>query len=193
MVVGLPTSGKTTFTDKFADSFGAPVIDIPKVSEFAKNAKSSHEIISNQLIQLAKTRQFIVVKDYGNTKKERKEIMDVLAKRGYRQFVVWVQTDEPTLRHRLNKKLKPVTPPYSLKEKIESTIKSFETPAPHEVDVVISGRHTFASQARMVLRKLTAKQAPTKKKVAAPKVHAPRTAAPIKTERKSSPARRLSI
>jgi len=97
-----------------------------------------------------------------DTRQERTGLEQLAAKHGYGTLTVWVQTDEPTAKARslqrnpkrpgdeFNSRLTP--------EQFGVIAKRFVPPT-REDYVVISGKHTYTTQAKMVLRKLAAPRA----------------------------------
>ena len=73
-------------------------------------------------------------------------------------MVIWVQTDEPTsvsrsVKRSDKRKGDELNDSMSV-EAFERYKKQFSAPSPSESVVVISGKHTYATQARVILKKL---------------------------------------
>lgn len=168
MVIGLPGSGKSFFARQFADMFGAPLVstDFIRHAIFPDSQYSPeedalvHALSHNTLSELLKTHKTIVVDGGVNNRASRLAIDRLTAKQGYGKLTIWVQTDEPTSVARSIKRSKTRTTDAlntSMDQKtFERYHKQFGAPSPTENVVVISGKHTFATQARVVLKKLVA-------------------------------------
>lgn len=186
MIIGLPGAGKSFFAGHFADTFGAPLIsaDMLRFELFDKPAFSQQEtglikrIAELQLTELVKTRATIVVDGLCDNRKERQQFEHFAAAHGYGTLVVWVQTDEPTAKSRSlsrnskreGDKYNPALTPSQFKQRAGD----FTMPVRTEDYVVISGKHSYTTQARMVLRKLAKPHA--QKVESAHQQHAERTA-----------------
>jgi hypothetical protein len=81
----------------------------------------------------------------------------------YDTLTIWVQTDEPTAKkratHRNAKRPGDELNTSLTTDQFAAYAKRIQTPQPRENYVVVSGKHTYATQARMVLRKLAAPRA----------------------------------
>ena len=150
VVVGLPGSGKTFFAKQFSDTFNAPYIDYGYYSSLVGSVKTSEEIIDHIYGLLLRTKQSLVIEGRGSTKAERKELADMAAKNGYSILFVWVQTEPATAEHRA---VYAKTATMNQKE-FDKATKAFENLNAGEPYMVISGKHTFSSQGKTVLRKL---------------------------------------
>lgn len=165
MMVGIPGAGKSQFAKQFSDIFGAPVCSLNRLRyELLNNPTfqpQEDEILKRvaryQVQELSKTGRTFIVDGACNSLDDRRKLSGIAKQNGYGTLVVWVQTDEPTARHR---SLKPdkkhnqefhqlMDPPA-----FENGTRRLQPPAKHENHVVISGKHTFTTQARTVLKKL---------------------------------------
>lgn len=154
MMVGIPGSGKTFFAEKFAATFGAPFIDSLAIEALAKDEKAAGTLIALTVGEIAKTKQTFVFEGNADSRVRRTEFVRWASNRGYQPLIVWVQTDEATSRTR-TLKAKSLT-----KEEFIATIADFSPPHRDEKPIVISGKHTYASQAKVVLRQLSAEARP---------------------------------
>lgn len=168
LVIGLPGAGKSFFARHFGDTFGAPLVSADEMQfELFDPPKFTlmeygliKRLAERQLTQLTKTRSSIIIDGICNTRQERQQLEKFAAAHNYGTLIVWVQTDEPTAKSRStqrNKKrqgdelnVKLTTEQYS------AQAKRLVQPVKAEEYVVISGKHTYATQAKMVLRKLAA-------------------------------------
>ena len=149
MMVGLPGSGKSFFAAKFAETFNAPYIDALTLTSYAKDVKSAMKIVTNFAGQIARTGQTFIYEGDTDSRAMRTEFAQFARRNGYQPLIVWVQLDEKTARDRTLKSGKIDDSTFN------SIIKNFSPPHASERAVVISGKHTYASQAKVVLAKLS--------------------------------------
>lgn len=147
VMVGIPGSGKSLFGEKFAETFGAPYIKLEALAEHAADDSAARQLAELQLKEIAKTKQSLVIDTDTLTRTERTELHRTLRQHGYQPLVVWVQTDTATAQYRSKKKIPA--------DVYETQLKRFSPPHETEQPVVISGKHTYATQARSVLKRLT--------------------------------------
>lgn len=160
IMVGIPGSGKSFFAEHFADSFKAPIISTDEIrNKLFKDVKFSKEedlivnTVANYLLdELLKTNRTIIFRGETATKSDRLKIFNKCRNAGYEPLCVWVQTDVDTSRHRLIKKIG--TKLFD-NNKFEKDIKNFSAPnILSEKPVVISGKYTYNSQLKIVLKHL---------------------------------------
>lgn len=153
IMVGIPSSGKTFFAKKFADTFHAPRVALEEITALAMSPEAAATLAERQLEELTKTNQSIVLELSTETRQSRRELTRILKDHGYTPLFVWVQTDQDTALQR------------SLKanshdaESFKERLKHFSPPHASEAAVVISGKHTYATQAKVVLKRLSAPRA----------------------------------
>lgn len=150
-LVGIPGSGKTFFAEKFAETFHAPYVSHEKIAVFAKDAAKPITFI--QLEELLKTNQSVVVDGLTDTRTERADLAKIARANGYETLFVWVQTDPQTAKIR-TMKARTLGP-----EEYNKAVRRFTAPNEAEKPVVVSGKHTYATQAKVVLKKLSAPRA----------------------------------
>lgn len=168
MIAGNPGAGKSFFARQFSETFDAPVVSVDRIrfELFANPTFSSDEAdlvwrIAGYIIEeLLKTNRSFVVDGGCNSRAERLRLSQSARRAGYAAPIIWVQTDVATCRVRALKRNpeKRSDDKYnaSLTEEIfDNLVRRFTEPT-HEKHVVISGKHTYGTQARMVLRKLVA-------------------------------------
>lgn len=166
IVTGIPGSGKTFFAEQFAKTFNAPLIsyDVLQTIVLADQPESitsdrltTYRLVLNELEQLLKTKSTIVIDGASETRTERQELSKKAHTNGYKVLTVWVQTDLPTSRHRTvnSAKRHGGRPQIISLEQYEKALKRFTPPSHAEKFIVISGRHTYATQAKVLLKKLT--------------------------------------
>jgi predicted kinase len=169
IVVGLPGSGKSFFAKKFSGTFGAPVVSVDRIryelfgqSSFSSDEQDLVERLTNYQIEelLKSSRSFII--DGGFEPKVARQKLGTLAKKaGYDVLIIWVQTHETIAQKRSlkrNPKKEDDKHNNSLTSEQFKTLSKRFTPPATEHNVVISGMHTYSTQAKAVLRKLVAKR-----------------------------------
>ncbi len=149
VMVGIPGSGKSFFAEKFAQTFSAPYLEAALFRHFAENNDNADKLLQHVLVQLAKTKQSVVLELDTESRTRRTELAKQLRGYGYTPLFVWVQVDERTAATRSKKA-------YQMsKDEHEDRVKRFSPPHDSERALVISGKHTFASQVRIVLKRLS--------------------------------------
>jgi predicted kinase len=156
MVVGIPGSGKSFFADKFAETFHAPIVSRGRIVEhLGKDSDVAEEIARDQLNELVKTQQSVILDGIADSRTTRAELAQSARSAGYSSLVVWVQTDPATARTRSNRKNSDTRSRHLSGHEYDSALKNFSPPTAPEKVVVISGKHTYATQAKVVLKKLS--------------------------------------
>lgn len=153
IMVGLPGSGKSFFAEKFAETFNAPFVSQQKIGELTKENVSLLALL--QLDELLKTSQSLIFEGAAHTRAERLALARKARQSGYEPLVIWVQVDALTAKDRST-----ASKSASINaEQYERISKRFTPPSGAEKPLVISGKHTYASQARVVLKKLSSPRA----------------------------------
>lgn len=142
LMVGIPGSGKSHFANQFSKLFSLPYVDGSKLDCVNQ--------ISYLVPEFLKTGKTIVVDSCANTKKEREEYQDLAKIFGYNVLSVWVQTDNDTAKRRTDKNKKES----GKNVDFEAELAKFHAPKESENFLVLSGKHTFATQTKSVLQKL---------------------------------------
>jgi predicted kinase len=168
MVVGGPGAGKSFFARRFAETFGAPLVSEDKIRytlfgthTYSRDEQSMVDQVSQLLIDelFISGKTFLLDGGY-NARVRRDEMRATAEKNGYRVLTVWVQTDEPTAQRRSVRRREgdtgdtykqSMTP-----EQFETLSKAFTPPADSEKAAVVSGKHTYATQAKAVLQRIVA-------------------------------------
>lgn len=156
VMVGLPGSGKSFFAEHFAETFSAPLISYDKIRDELFNeptfSRDEDEIIGRMadamLAEITKTKSTLVYEGDSKSRTSRTELAKKIRAAGYQPLFVWVQIDEATAKTRSLKAGMPA-------EAYRASLKKFTPLNPSEPSVVISGKHTYASQLKIVLRKLS--------------------------------------
>lgn len=149
MMVGLPGSGKSFFAEQFAATFNAPYIDALTLTSYAKDVKSAMKIITNFAGQIVKTGQTFIYEGDTDSRILRTEFAQFAKSNGYIPLVIWVQVDEKTAKDRTIKANKMDGATFN------DVADGFQPPLGDEKPIVISGKHTYASQAKKVLASLS--------------------------------------
>jgi len=168
LIVGNPGAGKSFFARQFSETFDAPIVSADRIrfELFASPTYSSDEndlvtrIATYIIEELLKTKRSFVVDGGCNARTERTRFVQLAKRSGYDSPVVWVQTDTATCRARAlkrnpEKSVDDTFNPRLDEQTFESLARRFTEPT-REKHVVISGKHTYGTQAKMVLRKLVA-------------------------------------
>ncbi len=161
IVIGIPGSGKTFFAQQFTDTFSAPYISYDVLHDALGGHSSPEETAALAGIlfeELTKTKQTILIEGPGATRSERIQLGQQAHAVGYEPLFVWVQTEPTAARQRAVKA-------GSSTDAFETGLHHFEPLAKTEKAVVISGKHTYASQARIVLKRLVQPEAAARQAV----------------------------
>ena len=168
MVVGIPGSGKSFFAEQFAKTFRSPIISYEKIKkdfqtkQTAPTATMTKKIADYMLTELLKTGRTIVYDGPTVSKADRDTATKIFHAASYRPMTVWVQTDPITARKR---SIKITAGKKALTgEQFESKIKQFEPPTIDDATVVVSGKHPYSAQLKIVLKSIaTASHHPDRK------------------------------
>ena len=180
IMVGLPGSGKSFFAEKFADTFAAPYIHQATIAALTgADAKASTDVAYYQIGELLKTQKSIIIDGIGDTRSERAELTKYARRAGYATLFIWVQTDPLTAKSRATKPTKDRSAPALSPDEYDRRVKRFTPLSAIEKPIVISGKHTYASQAKVVLKKLSAPRA----EKTATSVETPERAAQVRPRR----------
>ncbi|MBP7760910.1 ATP-binding protein [Candidatus Saccharibacteria bacterium] len=166
MMVGTPGAGKSFFARQFGDIFGAPLISFDEIRhilfndpQFTRDEETLIALVMrSQMKQLFKTGKTFIIDGGLNTRMARMAIEKLARENDYGTFTIWVQTDEDTAAYRSMKRHPKragdaLNTPMS-ESVFMSLVKRINPPEEKEPHVVISGKHTFATQAKMVLRRI---------------------------------------
>ena len=153
MMVGIPGAGKTTFAEHFAKTFQAPYINPGTISEkIGLNADKTEKVTKLLFDELLKTNRTLVYEGSTFTKAQRFELIKHVTKAGYSTLLVWVQTEPYEAKRRATKKQHPNA---LSSEAFDTAFKNFQNPGAIEKPVVISGKHTYTTQLKTVLKHLS--------------------------------------
>lgn len=164
IMVGIPGSGKSFFAEHFADTFKSPIISYDnlrnKISElptYTKEEDDSVRKIANYILnETLKTGRTVIFDGQSDTRIDRAQVSKLARDAGYEPLIIWVQTEPLTAKKRSTKlnDSKYKTSP----EKFDHIYKRFSPPHMTEKAVVISGKHTYSSQLKIVLKSLAEPQ-----------------------------------
>lgn len=159
VMVGVPGSGKSFFAEKFAETFNAPYVSLEKITPFTTSSSDASHLMQQQTAELLKTRQSIIIEGDTDTRTERDRLARQARMAGYETLLVWVQTDPATAKSRSIRETKDKTNRTMSIDEYDRIVKRFTPPSVIEKPTVISGKHTYATQAKIVLKKLSAPRA----------------------------------
>lgn len=153
IMVGIPGSGKTTFAEHFAKTFGAPYINPRDISELTGiDAEATEKVTKLLFDELLKTNRTLIYEGSTYMKTQRMALENMVTKAGYKALLVWVQTDPAESKHRATKKQKARNISAGA---FDAAFKQFQNPSESEKPIVISGKHTYATQLKAVLKRLS--------------------------------------
>lgn len=170
ITVGIPGSGKTTFAEHFAKTFEAPYINPRTIAELTGTDEEQTEKVTKLLFdELLKTNRTLIYEGSTFLKSQRAALETMIMKAGYKALFVWVQTDPIESKHRATKKQK--NSELLSESEFDEAFKQFQNPSESEKPVVVSGKHTYPTQLKAVLKRLAS----------APRPDAPVAAKPTRT------------
>lgn len=167
IMVGIPGSGKTFFAEHFSSTFKAPFINANHLRDqiFKSNNLNPRELRIIQqsseymLDEMLKTKLTILYEGKTNLRADRINLAKKARDAGYEPLFVWVQTEPITAKKRTlkstNNQLRP--------EEFDNKLNRFSPPHSTEKATVISGKHTYPSQLKIVLIKLASRPTPKAK------------------------------
>lgn len=147
-MVGVPGAGKSQFAAEFSEMFHAPYLDSGILTALSDDEAAVNYASGTLLKELMKTHQTIVFEGATEKRAWRVELAKTARAAGYKILFVWVQTDLATAKMRWLKAND------NDEAAFDAKIKQFSSPHPSEPCVVISGRHTYNTQARTLLKRL---------------------------------------
>lgn len=166
LMIGAPGSGKSFFARQFADMFSSPIVSYDQIrnelfqeSNFTPDEERIVDRVAGMFQeQLFKTNRSFIIDGGMNGRTDRYDLSRIAKKHGFETLIIWVQIDQPTSQSRSQKRVanrKYDEYNQSLnEEQYVRLVKAFTPPLQRENVLVISGKHTFATQARMVLKRL---------------------------------------
>lgn len=171
VVVGIPGSGKTFFASQFADTFNAPYIHyeaIQNVTEPALPNETTAQLAGMMFQELTKTHQTLIIEGPGSSRTERVALARQAQLAGYETLFIWVQTEPVTAQQRAVQGIRGGKNITISQESFDRAMKHFTGLASTEKFVVISGKHTYATQAKAILKRLVEPALDTRQASSAP-------------------------
>ena len=148
LVFGAPCSGKTTFAESFANKFGIAYYNLADLQEEYGFSKEGIMVVLELILR---TKQSLIIEGEIDTERDRTEMRNLLRSHNYEPALIWVQTDMETIRLRLKKRFRSVA---RAKEIYENAINQMEAPTDLEKPIILSGKHTFETQTKHVIKGL---------------------------------------
>jgi len=157
VVMVIPGAGKTQFAEHFAKMFQAPFINASTL-QVLSHADDAHteRLALHTLGEVLKAQRTFVYEGPTFSKAHRQLLEKIVRAAHFKILLVWVQTDSVEAKKRVMRARRYTD------DKFEDLLDRFEVPVSAEKPVVISGKHTFATQVKMVLKHLadTSRQTP---------------------------------
>lgn len=192
-LVGIPGAGKTFFASKFSETFGAPFIDLEKIRHtvfekptFSGDEQHRVEAVANlAFTELLKTKRTIIYEGGLETRSSRMRLARQAREAGYRPLIIWVQTEQATAHYRATRGVRNSQQAYTISsERFNQLVSQFTVPNHLEKFIVISGKHTYPSQAKTVLSHLASIPDLTAKSTkATPAISVPERSTPARSRR----------
>ena len=171
-LVGIPGAGKTFFAQKFSETFHAPFIEAealrsalsPQPTYSSDEQRTVDALVDRFLAELVKTKRTFLCEANLETRSARQRVAKLARDAGYEPMFIWVQTEPITAEKRATKPVRSRTEanaraPITL-ERYRQLVSKFTPLNDTEKPIVISGKHTYASQAKIVLKRLARTQDP---------------------------------
>ena len=163
IIVGIPGSGKSFFAKKFSTMFSAPFVNYSFYSNVIANSTACYSVFKDTIDKLLLTEQTFILEGPGRNSDDRKKLQRIAREHGYKILYVWVQTDLTVATKRsVGNKRNQIS-----QQEFTKQVNSFEALNRAENFLVISGKHTYATQARSVLKKLVTGRIPPPPKIPA--------------------------
>ena len=145
LIFGAPCSGKTTFSEKFSKKYDLAYFNFDEICERHRLTRKNVLLFIELLTRTGKN---LIFEGGLGSEKERAEVRNVLRSAGYEPTLVWIQTDIATIRLRMKREYKSVS---AAREAYDKAVSTLEAPSEIEKPLILSGKHTFDTQARHVL------------------------------------------
>ena len=149
VVMGIPGAGKTQFAEHFAKMFHAPFVNAHTL-QVLSHADDAHteRLALHTLGEVLKAQRTFIYEGPTFNRAHRQLLEKLVRAAHFKMLLVWVQTDSIEAKKRVMRARR-----YS-SDQFEELLDKFEIPLATEKPIVISGKHTFATQVKMVLRHL---------------------------------------
>lgn len=158
-MVGIPGAGKSTFAEHFAKTFQAPFINA-KTLQFigGLTPEATDDMVDLMLDEIMKTGRTLVYEGPTDTRASRMAIARRVSAMGYQPLFIWVQTESAEAQRRSTRKRRDGIS--MTDEEFDKAIQRFNPPTAQDKPVVISGKHTYTTQLKIVLKRLATEQRP---------------------------------
>ena len=161
-LVGTPGAGKTYFAEKFSETFAAPFVHTeairhtmtPQPTYDTTEQKTVDALTDIMLSEMLKTGKTFLYEGGLEARATRIALAKRAREAGYEPMFIWVQTEAATAKQRAVKGVRGHNNILIPLERYEQLTHKFTAPNEAEKAVVISGKHTYASQAKIVLKRL---------------------------------------
>ncbi|CAN5423038.1 hypothetical protein BH10PAT4_BH10PAT4_0670 [soil metagenome] len=155
IMVGIPGSGKSFFAEHFSTTFNAPLISFEQISHIVAKSDTTAGMAELFLVQLLKTRQTIVYEGETSSRVDRQDLAKRARDNDYIPLFVWVQTESVAAKQRSTKqaKINRLT-----SDQFDAALRKFTPPNASEKAIVVSGKHTYASQLKIVLSRIASER-----------------------------------
>lgn len=158
-MVGIPGAGKSFFAEHFAQTFNAPIVSFDQLrSELYNNPQFDNDeqeiigrVANHMLSELFKSERTILYEGPSALRTERSAIAKLARDAGYEPLFVWVQTESASAKARATKVKNSKA---MSQDQFDLAVKRFSAPHLSERAIVISGKHTYASQLKIILKRL---------------------------------------
>jgi len=172
VMVGIPRSGKSFFAEHFADTFKAPIVSFDQLRNeifvspsFSNDEDEIIEKVANLMLsEVLKTKRTVIYEGQTSSRVNRMAIAKNAQKAGYETLFIWVQTEVTEAKKRAFKAS--VEKPALEEDEFDIKVKRFTAPGKTEKAIVISGKHPFVNQLKIVLKHLIQPQTETGRQVA---------------------------
>jgi len=153
IMVGIPGAGKTTFAEHFTKTFQAPFVNVQAIQAATAINDATALVTSNLMLdEIFKTKRTVIYEGPTSTKTDRVELIKKITAAGYSHLLVWVQTESLEAKRRATKKQADNSQLSS--DEFNAAIQHFQAPSVTEKPIVISGKHTYNTQLKIVLKHL---------------------------------------
>ncbi|HUC96713.1 MAG TPA: AAA family ATPase [Candidatus Saccharimonadales bacterium] len=167
IMVGIPCSGKSFFAEHFAETFKAPIVSYDHLRKqifsnptFTEDENDIIKKVSDHVLsEVLKTKKTVIFEGQTGLRSERFDIEKKARGAGYEPLLIWVQTETLAAQKRATKSS--LEKPSLTIDEFNAKLKKFSAPNKNEKVIVISGKHTYASQLKIVLKHLIQPHAET--------------------------------